>query len=446
MFKDSWYKLLFTIVTISVVSGFQHSKLPYHYLPIKTFQRTSAKSHNSNSICDKLKFNKYQVKNTYLSLSGNDPSNDSNLKTLLIEKQSKKIENRTATSVENENAGIFHMDTKNLSQRTVGALVLCSVPLSWGTFAPVVKYVYDMPVPLPGFLFSACYYLVAATTLCSLNLLQKQPKPNGKVMRGGLELGSYLFIGNALQIIGLQTVPADRAAFFVQLTTVFVPLYQAAFMGKSVSVSLWAACLIAFGGVVTMGMDDGSTLLQNFSVQDMHWGMIGVGDISIIMAALAYTLHVVRLDVFAKECTPLQLAAAKSVTETILSIGLVAALILIPPSEANADILKFLDTPIDYSSPSSLAAIGAIVWTGVVTCAYTIFAQSYGQSRLQNPVLANLIYSAQPIFSAGFAYWLIGEQMSSFGLIGGVLIGLALGIVSLDVTANIEDDIKEINA
>ena len=29
--------------------------------------------------------------------------------------------------------------------------------------------------------------------------------------RGGWELGSYLFIGNALQVAGLLTVPADQA-------------------------------------------------------------------------------------------------------------------------------------------------------------------------------------------------------------------------------------------
>jgi len=29
--------------------------------------------------------------------------------------------------------------------------------------------------------------------------------------RGGLELGSYLFLGNGLQVVGLQSVPADRA-------------------------------------------------------------------------------------------------------------------------------------------------------------------------------------------------------------------------------------------
>ena len=31
----------------------------------------------------------------------------------------------------------------------------------------------------------------------------------------GFELRSYLFLGNCLQIIGLKTVPADRAAFIV---------------------------------------------------------------------------------------------------------------------------------------------------------------------------------------------------------------------------------------
>ena len=98
---------------------------------------------------------------------------------------------------------------------------------------------------MPGFVFSAGYYLVASCSLGLLSLMnsgsnnsQQQSSlqsidiiidndnDNGIVnddddgddaeekeviARGGWELGSYLFIGNGLQVIGLQTVPADRA-------------------------------------------------------------------------------------------------------------------------------------------------------------------------------------------------------------------------------------------
>jgi hypothetical protein len=108
---------------------------------------------------------------------------------------------------------------------------------------------------MPGFIFSAGYYIVAALTLGVLSSLSADDDDRDSTVvvdvggrvdttnveetddqldflakndasteindnddiistitaRGGLELGSYLFIGNGLQVVGLQTVPADRA-------------------------------------------------------------------------------------------------------------------------------------------------------------------------------------------------------------------------------------------
>lgn len=126
------------------------------------------------------------------------------------------------------------------AERTMGILVLLTVPLAWGTYTPVVKYMYEKMDPsMPGFVFSAGYYAVAAISLSLLTRLQQQQQQdsadgavveyNGAVntrdngdnrkvegdedasILGGWELGSYLFVGNGLQVIGLQTVPADRA-------------------------------------------------------------------------------------------------------------------------------------------------------------------------------------------------------------------------------------------
>ena len=117
-----------------------------------------------------------------------------------------------------------------IDERAIGILVLLTVPVAWGTYTPVVKYMYDRMQPsMPGFVFSAGYYLVAATTLVVLSRLQDAPKGRAAeedlisapddgdegdaamTERGGWELGGYLFLGNGLQVVGLQTVPADRA-------------------------------------------------------------------------------------------------------------------------------------------------------------------------------------------------------------------------------------------
>lgn len=53
---------------------------------------------------------------------------------------------------------------------TLGVLVLLTVPLAWGTYVPVVRFLYEIQPPVPGLVFSARYYLLASFTLLSLAL------------------------------------------------------------------------------------------------------------------------------------------------------------------------------------------------------------------------------------------------------------------------------------
>jgi drug/metabolite transporter (DMT)-like permease len=370
-----------------------------------------------------------------------------------------------STEIDNEEKDL-------VSDRARGLLVLMTVPMAWGTYVPVVRYLYEIQPPVPGFVFSAAYYLVASFTLIGL-VLAKVGEPSerqniddgSKVMGtipkttfglpilGGLELGTYLFLGNGLQILGLKTVPSDRAGFLVQLTTVMVPFVSGLLDGNLQAITLrtWIACLLAFSGVIVMGLDGKddldsfSSLLESFSR----------GDLFIIMAAFVYTLHVVRLGRYARWTTPFKLGACKATTEAILSIVLIVILVNIGgvtsatgqlgyAQEAGQGILTFFSTMSEKLAsgaiPTSvlLPAIGATFWTGWVTCAYTISAQSFGQSRL-GPTEANLIYSMQPLFTALFAWFLLGETLGPAGAIGGGLIASAVYLA-----ASNEGDEKEI--
>lgn len=346
----------------------------------------------------------------------------------------------------------------NISERTLGILVLLTVPLAWGTYTPVVKYMYEKMDPsMPGFVFSAGYYVVAAVSLSILSELQvqkeddldKEEESNKITNIGGWELGSYLFIGNGLQVVGLQTVPADRAAFLVQLTTVIVPLLSAFAAGNifAVPTLTWAACIIAFSGVVIMGADGSETSGDQTGMLPLNALHMSQGDILILLAAVAYSCHVVRLGVYAPRTTAIKLAASKATTEAVLSIFLVAGLLFIgntSPSSLPEFVNNIGNEVVDYThsisssmvngsllnKESSLGvSIAAILWTGWVTCAYTIFAQSYGQQRV-NPTDSNLIYTTQPLFSSLFAYFLLGEVLGVYGYIGAVMIGTALWLVS----------------
>jgi drug/metabolite transporter (DMT)-like permease len=77
----------------------------------------------------------------------------------------------------------------------------------------------------------------------------------------------------------------------------------------------------------------------------------------------------------------------------------------------------------------TLSAIAAVLWTGLVTVAYTIYAQSFGQARV-SPTDSNIIYTIQPICTAAFAWALLGETLGIEELLGGFLIGIAVYTVA----------------
>jgi len=369
--------------------------------------------------------------------------------------------------------------TTTRNDRERGILVLLTVPFAWGTFEPVVRSVYAIDPPIPGLIFSPCYYFVAASALSLLSFataLSEQDKNDHQdnqdnvswltaslPVLGGIELGFYLFFGNSLQVLGLKTLNSDRVAFLIQLTTIFVPLVQGLAAGNLFAIPkrTWIACIIAFCGAGVIGLDGSETALQDIVItQDINMGVSSIvspqkllsqGDYLVVGSALAYTFHCIRLERYAKETRAVTLAACKATTETILSLLLVLALLSYNSdadgsnatsnnflnsfaTESATEISLFLNTfpqkLADGSIPNSvlLPAFAAVLWTGLVTCGYTIYAQSYGQSRV-NSSTANLIYTFQPVWTSLIAYFFLGETLGPSGFLGGAMIGLAVYLV-----------------
>lgn len=228
------------------------------------------------------------------------------------------------------------------------------------------------------------------------------------------------------------------------VTTIIVPLVQAAFWQSTVSGRTWIACVLALFGITIMGYDGGGDLTQTGSLTLPNFNG---GDFMILSSAVVYSLHVVRLGGWANKTTPLQLVAYKATTELILSILVLILLTTVAPTsiddivsgpglvtfaqETGLEITTFFESLKKLVESGTLPAssvkiaVGATLWTGLVSTAYTTFAQSFGQRRMQ-PADANLIYSLQPIFTAIFAYLLLGETMGVYGFIGGSVIGGAV--------------------
>lgn len=132
---------------------------------------------------------------------------------------------RIGDSIDVDNAGstfLQQLKKPSFSQRELGLLVLLTVPVAWGTYAPTVQSLYalDSSIQLPGFIFSTFYFFVAASgsLLATVWSNNHAPQEQQKAMPAiaGLELGCYVYLANFLHVIGLQTVPSDRAGFLFQ--------------------------------------------------------------------------------------------------------------------------------------------------------------------------------------------------------------------------------------
>jgi len=177
-----------------------------------------------------------------------------------------------------------------------------------------------------------------------------------------------------------------------------------------------------------------------------------------------------RLEKWANQISPLKLAGSKSVVQSILSVCLIATLlasvtflgdysvastetttlsgglsrVLASAQAGGREIIDFVDAfqrniASGDLTPVALGKIaGATVWSGVVGTAYVLYAQSYGQ-RYVRPSEANLVYSLQPIFTALFAYAILGETMETAGYLGGGLILSAVYLVASKSISSTKD-------
>lgn len=166
------------------------------------------------------------------------------------------------------------------------------------------------------------------------------------------------------------------------------------------------------------------------------------GDSLITCAALLYALQIIRISKWTAEYSALQIMTGKTVAESLLSflflggtVGLASSGIDVSGAGGVLEFLQnsghqamdFFQTASQRFAEGSISAYsvehfaGACLWTGLITTCYLVFAQSYGQQYAKASD-ANLIYSLQPLFTAFFAYLMLGETLQPMGYVGGAFI------------------------
>ncbi len=184
-------------------------------------------------------------------------------------------------------------------------------------------------------------------------------------LRRGVVLGIFLFLGFALQTVGLEYTTPARSAFITGLSVVGVPLVELLLFRRRVSLASWLAVAISVGGLY---------LLNGGLQQRNTW----VGDLLTLGCAVAYAFHIT----LTSHLTP----GTRVTTLVCVQLCVVAF---------GAALLKPF-TPIYVSFTPGL--VGAILYAGVVCSAFAIGIQSWAQART-SAVRAAVIYTLEPLWA-----------------------------------------------
>jgi len=234
---------------------------------------------------------------------------------------------------------------------------------------------------------------------------RNDPRSAPRLWRGGLALGFWLWAGYASQAVGLLYTTASRSAFITSFSVVLVPVL-AGLAGHPVPRAIWGAAGLALVGIGLLSLDGAPP---------------NVGDAWTLVTALAYAIYVLRLEHYATRSPPGPLAVAQ--LWGVLPFGLAGAAVALALS-GNAYL---------GMTAGAIAAIPPAIWLAVlylalVATALTTVLQTHGQRRVSAPE-AMLIYAAEPVWAALFAYAVLGERLGARGWLGAALV-LAATVLS----------------
>ena len=261
---------------------------------------------------------------------------------------------------------------------------LLLVTLVWGATFVVVKWAI---ADLPPFPFLAIRFALAFLSLLPFVILNRQ-KPNRRTIVKGLGIGIFLFSGYAWQTIGLQYTTASNAGFITGLSVVLVPALVAITTRTLPSRSLLFGVLSATTGLALLSLGNDFRLNQ--------------GDLMVLMCALSFALHIFFVGRFAPNADATTLAAAQILSVSILS-GIFSLLTPQPPIHFTTNVWF------------------GLLLTAIPATSAAFFVQTKMQQFTSSAHTA-LIFAAEPVFSAVFAYFLAGETLTFRGLVGAVLV------------------------
>ena len=280
-------------------------------------------------------------------------------------------------------------------------ILLFLTAIIWG-FAFVAQKVGAQFVG--AFTFNGVRFLLGTLSLFPVIMLFEKEKVSKekfrKTLKAGLIGGVVLFLASTFQQYGVEiTNSAGKSGFITGLYTVFVPIAAFLFMKKKTNVLTWIGAVFAVGGLYLLCMTGDEK--------------VGIGDLVLLVGTVFWTVHILVIDRFVAEISPLRFAQIQFAVCAVLSI--ICALILE-----------------DISFVAIKSALLPILYGGLMSVGVAYTCQILGQKDA-DPTFSAIVLSTESVFAAIGGVLLQNETMTVSAYIGCGLIFVGIVLSQLEL-------------
>ncbi|GHC77753.1 DMT family transporter [Limoniibacter endophyticus] len=268
-------------------------------------------------------------------------------------------------------------------------LALIAITIVWGGTFLAVQHAMTVsgPMAFVGFRFA-----VAALALALFSL----PVLKGLTWReffAGTAIGSMIFIGYALQTVGLQTISSSKSAFITAMYVPLVPLLQWAVFRRPPRLMSWLGVSFAFAGLILLAGPEA--------------GQVGfeLGEILTLIGALGIAAEIILIGLFAGSVDSRRITIVQLATAAVISFAMMPAVGEAMPS---------------FSWTLVLLAGGLGLASAIIQ-----LIMNWAQKSV-SPTRATVIYAGEPVW-AGIVGRIAGERLPVLALAGGALI--VIGVI-----------------
>lgn len=266
----------------------------------------------------------------------------------------------------------------------------------WGGMYVVSKVVLEV---IPPFSLLALRLILGALVLGAVVAYRKQTGFTRRQFIDSFLVGIVGYgISLGFQFVGTKLSTASNGALVTSATPAFVLLFAPYLLKESVSTRGLVALIISSIGV--LAVIDPRT--ANFS------SSLFLGNLSLLAAALTWALYSVLVRKVSRSADLLTSSAV------MLGAGI--------PSSV---VFGFIELNSQGIGEITAGIIWGILFLGIVSTAIAMFLWNYAFAHLPASV-ASLTFFAQPVVGTLLGWFFLGEKITAFFLVGGVLIGIGL--------------------